>query len=120
MMTPNFKVTMVMRRNAEKAKDYAKRHKIPNYTTNALELIEDTAIDAIYIATPPDTHKFYALQVAAAGKPCCIEKPMAPSYVDSLEFIMLLARKNFRYLFHTIGVPSLGLIRLKNGWIPRR
>ena len=39
-------------------------------------------IDAIYIATPPDSHKFYALKVAKAGKPCCIEKPLTPSYKD--------------------------------------
>ena len=82
-----------MRRNAEKARDYAKRHKIPSYTTNAIELIADTSIDAVYIATPPDTHKFYALQVAAVGKPCCIEKPMAPSYADSLEIYNVFRAK---------------------------
>lgn len=35
-------------------------------------------------ATPPDLHKFYGLKVAQAGKPCCIEKPMASTYEDSL------------------------------------
>jgi len=114
MMTPNFKVTMVMRRNAEKAKDYAKRHKIPSYTTNAIELIADTSIDAVYIATPPDTHKFYALQVAAVGKPCCIEKPMAPSYADSLEIYNVFRAKKLPLFIsyyrrslprYTIGAP---------------
>ena len=83
-MTNGFEVTMVMRRDLEKAKDYARRHKIERFTNNAQELIEDKDIDAIYVATPPDTHKLYALQVAKAGKPCCIEKPMAPSYKESL------------------------------------
>ncbi|WP_072875996.1 Gfo/Idh/MocA family protein [Flagellimonas taeanensis] len=82
--TPDFEVRMVMRRNEEKAKDYARRHKIAQWTTNADEVIAHPEIDAIYIATPPDSHKFYALKVAAAGKPCCIEKPMAPKYADSL------------------------------------
>ena len=82
--TPGFEVRMVMRRNAGKAKDYAKRHNIAEWTTNADEVIDHPEIDAIYIATPPDSHKFYALRVAAAGKPCCIEKPMAPNYADSL------------------------------------
>ncbi len=82
--TSGFTVDMVMRRDAQKAKDYAKRHYIPKWTTNADEVINNPNIDAIYIATPPDTHKFYALKVATAGKPCCIEKPMAPTYEDSL------------------------------------
>ena len=83
--TDGFEVVAVMRRDQEKAADYAKRHNIPKYYSNADDLINDKDIDAVYIATPPDSHKFYALKVAKAGKPCCIEKPMAPSYPDSLE-----------------------------------
>lgn len=83
-ITPGFEVAMVMRRDSEKAEDYAKRHRIPRWTTDADEVIGNPNIDAVYIATPPDTHKFYALKVVAAGKPCCIEKPMAPTYDDSL------------------------------------
>ena len=84
-LTNGFELFGVMRRDIAKAKDYAKRHNVPFYTNDASKIIENSEIDAIYIATPPDTHKFYALQVAAAGKPCCIEKPMAPTYADSLE-----------------------------------
>lgn len=82
--TTGFEVSMVMRRNATKAEDYAKRHGIPNWTTKAQEVIDNPEVDAIYIATPPDSHKEYALLAAEAGKPCCIEKPMAPNYRDSL------------------------------------
>lgn len=77
-----FQLTAVMRRNEEKLIDYAQRHSIEKYYTNADELIQDEDIDAIYIATPPDSHLEYALKVAEAGKPCCIEKPMAPSYEE--------------------------------------
>ncbi len=84
-LAKGFELYGVMRRTLDKAEDYAKRHGVPFYTNNAQELIDHPQIDAIYIATPPDSHKFYALQVAKAGKPCCIEKPMAPSYTDSLE-----------------------------------
>ena len=83
--TEGFEVMAVMRRNKEKAQDYAKRHKVSKVYSNADDLINDAAIDAIYIATPPDTHKFYGLKVAKVGKPCCIEKPMAPNYGESLE-----------------------------------
>ena len=83
--TQGFKIEAVMRRDAEKAADYAKRHNISKYYSDADALINDPEIDAIYIATPPDTHHFYGLKVASAGKICCIEKPLAPSYKESLE-----------------------------------
>lgn len=79
-----FELSAVMRRDKEKVADYAKRHKVKKHYTNADALINDPEIDAVYIATPPDTHKFYGLKVAEAGKPCCIEKPLAPNYGDSL------------------------------------
>ncbi len=80
-----FEIIAVMRRNEEKASDYAKRHQIAKFYTDADDLINDDEVDAVYIATPPDSHKYYGIKVAEAGKICCIEKPMAPSYADSLE-----------------------------------
>ncbi len=82
--TDGFQLTAVMRRDPEKLLDYAKRHGIQKYYTNADELIHDDEVDAVYIATPPDSHLQYALKVADAGKPCCIEKPLSPHYKDSL------------------------------------
>jgi predicted dehydrogenase len=82
--TEGFKIEAVMRRDGDKAADYAKRHGISKYYTDADDLINDPEVDAIYIATPPDTHKYYGLKVALAGKICCIEKPLSPSYHDSL------------------------------------
>ena len=83
--TNGFALVAVMRRDAAKAKDYAKRHGVPKFYSDADLLIEDDEVDAVYIATPPDSHATYALKVAAVGKPCCIEKPMAPSYAESLK-----------------------------------
>ena len=93
-LTDGFELAGVMRRNLVKAKDYANRHGVPFYTNDALEIINNPNIDAVYIATPPDTHKLYGLKVAKAGKPCCIEKPMAPTYEDSLELYNAFQEKN--------------------------
>ncbi|WP_338407218.1 Gfo/Idh/MocA family oxidoreductase [uncultured Flavobacterium sp.] len=92
--TTGFKIEAVMRRDAEKAADYAKRHNIGKFYSDADELINDPEIDAIYIATPPDTHHFYGLKVASIGKICCIEKPLAPSYKESLEIYEAFTAKN--------------------------
>ncbi len=91
--TAGFELVAVMRRTKKLAADYAKRHKIDRYYSDADELINNPEIDAVYIATPPDTHKYYALKVAQAGKPCCIEKPMAPCYDDSLEIYESFKKK---------------------------
>ena len=84
-LVEGFTLQAVMRRNREKARDYAARHKVAKFFDDPDQLINDTDVDAIYIATPPDSHKYYALKVADLRKPCCIEKPLAPSYQDCLE-----------------------------------
>lgn len=92
--TPGFELLAVMRRDENLLRSYAQRHNISKYNTNADEIIHDSDIDAIYIATPPDSHKEYALKVAEAGKICCIEKPMAPSYSDCIEITSAFEKKN--------------------------
>lgn len=92
--TEGFQVVAVMRRNSNKAADYAKRHGISKYYTDADLLINDPEIDAIYIATPPDSHKEYGLKVAQAGKICCIEKPLAPNYKECEAICNAFKEKN--------------------------
>lgn len=81
------RLVAVMRRDAALARSYAERHGVPRWTTDADALIHDPEVNAVYIATPPDSHHFYALKVAAAGKICCVEKPMAPSHRECLEMV---------------------------------
>ncbi len=92
--TEGFRLAAVMRRNEELARDYALRHQVEMYSSTADRIIYNDAIDAVYIATPPDRHKQYGLQVAEAGKPCCIEKPLAPCYEDSLDIYNAFKEKN--------------------------
>jgi predicted dehydrogenase len=91
--TPGFRLTTVMRRDEAKLKDYARRHGVPKTYTDADALINDPEVDDVYIATPPDSHREYAVKVAAAGKPCCVEKPLSPSYADSLAIYEAFAEK---------------------------
>ncbi|RCK69740.1 gfo/Idh/MocA family oxidoreductase [Desertihabitans brevis] len=67
----------VMRRDAAKAEDWARRHGVGRWYADADALIADPEVDAVYVATPPDSHADYAQRVAAAGKPVYVEKPMA-------------------------------------------
>jgi predicted dehydrogenase len=72
----------VMRRDAAKARDFAARHGVPRWYSEAEALIADPAVDAVYVATPPDGHARYALMAARAGKPVYVEKPMARTYAE--------------------------------------
>ncbi len=83
----NSSLVAVMRRNAGLARDYAARHGVPRWYSDARELIADPEVDAVYIATPPASHKEYALLAARAGKPVYVEKPMALSSADCQEMI---------------------------------
>ncbi|MGB4577164.1 MAG: Gfo/Idh/MocA family oxidoreductase [Paludibacter sp.] len=81
------RLVAVMRRNALLAEDYAKRHGVPKFYSVAAELINDPEINAVYIATPPDTHALYAIQSMRAGKAVYVEKPMARNYAECREMI---------------------------------
>ncbi len=67
----------VMSRNAIKAQDYARRHQVHTWYSDAGQLINDPEVDIIYVATPPSSHKDYVIMAAEAGKPVYVEKPMA-------------------------------------------
>jgi len=84
----------VMRRNADLARDYASRHQIPKWYTNADELIRDDEVDAVYIATPPAFHKDYTLQVAYTKKPVYVEKPMAMDFNECQEMLSICKKNN--------------------------
>lgn len=79
---PGSKVVAVMRRNAEKAREYAERHHVARWYTDPMELLDDPDVNAVYIATPPSTHATYAIMAMKAGKPVYVEKPMASNYED--------------------------------------
>jgi predicted dehydrogenase len=81
-MARGSQLVAVMRRDAEKAEDYAKRHGVPKFYSRAKDLINDPDINAVYIATPPGSHMELALNVASAGKACYVEKPMARSFEE--------------------------------------
>ena len=111
----------VMRRDRAKAEDYARRHGVPRVHGTAEALIEDPEVDAVYIATPPSSHCEVALRVAAAGKPCLVEKPMAKNHRECLEMIDAFRRAGqpLWVAYYRRAQPRFRLVRqlLRNGRI---
>jgi myo-inositol 2-dehydrogenase/D-chiro-inositol 1-dehydrogenase len=52
---------------------------------DALDVIDDPAVDAVVIASPGDTHAALALACIGAGKPVLCEKPLATTAGDALK-----------------------------------
>ncbi len=90
----NSKLIAVMRRNSEKAKDFALRHHVRKWYDNVDELIHDPNVNAIYVSTPPNSHKEYTLKAAAAGKPVYVEKPMARSHQECISMVNACNKAN--------------------------
>ena len=82
----------VMRRDRDKAADFARRHGVARWYGEASALIGDREVDAVYVATPPSSHLEYALLAAGAGKPVYVEKPMAPTRADCERMIAACAQ----------------------------
>jgi len=95
----NATLVAVMRRDYEKAKAFAERHRIPKVYTSLDDLLADREIDAVYISTPIFLHAPQAIQALRAGKHVLVEKPMAMTVEEGREMIEM-ARKEGR----TLGV----------------
>jgi predicted dehydrogenase len=81
------RLVAVIRRDGALAKDYAERHQVPRWYDDADVLIKDKEVDAIYVATPPSSHKMFAIAAAEAGKPVYVEKPMAMNDAECQEMV---------------------------------
>jgi predicted dehydrogenase len=92
----NSSLVAVMRRDAAKAKDYAERHHVPAWYDDAYKLINDSCVNAVYVATPPSTHEIYALAALQAGKPVYVEKPMTVSYDAAIRMNNAAAKANIK------------------------
>jgi predicted dehydrogenase len=92
----NSSLVAVMRRDGEKAKDYARRHNVPAWYDHAEQLINDPQVNAIYIATPPSSHEKYTLAAIHAGKPVYVEKPMTMNAASAHKMAKAAREKNVK------------------------
>lgn len=90
----NSSLVAVMRRDAEKAADYALRHQVPRWYSDAGQLINDPDVNAVYIATPPSSHEAYAIAAMQAGKPVYVEKPMANDHAAACRMMKVAEATN--------------------------
>ncbi|KAK8233964.1 hypothetical protein HDK90DRAFT_285666 [Phyllosticta capitalensis] len=66
----------ISKKNAEHC---AAKFHIPKATTNAYEVINDPAVDLVFVLTSDEFHELYVIAALKAGKKVFIEKPLALS-----------------------------------------
>jgi len=88
-------VTAVASRTLERARTYAAEWNIPRAIGSYEALIDDPAIDVIYISLPNSLHAEWTVKALDAGKHVLCEKPLALS-VDDVDRIDAAARRSGR------------------------
>lgn len=65
-----------------KAKAFANEYGIPRVYGDVAEVLRDTDVRGVVLATPPSLHPQHTVMAARAGKHVFCEKPMARTMVD--------------------------------------
>ena len=76
---PGSRVVAVSDLRAERLVQARNRYPATKVTEDAREILADSSIDAVVIATPVSTHFNLAMQALHAGKHVLVEKPLAPT-----------------------------------------
>eukprot|EP01082_Thalassiosira_pseudonana_P000654 g500.t1 g500 contig10:168378-170012(+) len=70
-----------------KAEDAAKRFGVPKFTSDAMDVITDPEVDAVWICSPSQYHADQIKACAANGKHVFCEKPIATDLAETVEAI---------------------------------
>jgi scyllo-inositol 2-dehydrogenase (NADP+) len=106
---PNSTLVAVWSRNPDRARDYASRFAVPRIAVTIDEFL-DSPIEAVYVATHPDTHAAFCIAALHAGKHVLCEKPAALN-VTQLESILAAARSASRLFMEAMKPPFFPLYR---------
>lgn len=93
---PDSSLVAVMRRDAAKAEDYARRHGVPEWYNDADQIINHREINAVYVATPPASHEDYVMKIIDSGKHVYVEKPMSLNYASAKRMADYASEKNVK------------------------
>lgn len=110
-------VTTIGSRNADTAKSFAAKAKIPVFHGSYQAVIDDSQVDAVYLPLPNHLHREWTIKAAERGKHILCEKPLALSAAEARE-MDAAARANgvtlmeaFMYRFHPRTERTLELVR---------
>jgi len=92
--TPDARIVAVASRNDERAKLSATRFGIERAYHDYQTLINDSDVDAVYIALPNHLHRMWTMRAAEAGKHILCEKPLAVNAAECDDMLTACQRAN--------------------------
>jgi predicted dehydrogenase len=110
-------VAAIAARDPARAARFAERHGVPRVLPSYEALIEDDAIDAVYVALPNGLHGRYTEEALRAGKHVLCEKPFTANADEAAEVAAVaketgrVAMEAFHYRYHPLFRRVLELVR---------
>jgi dihydrodiol dehydrogenase / D-xylose 1-dehydrogenase (NADP) len=98
---PDAEVYAVGSRDPIKAELFADKYNIPVSYGSYQELVDDPAVDVVYVATPHPYHAEHTLMALNAGKPVLCEKPFTINRGE-LERLVRVAREKKLFLMEAM------------------
>ena len=78
------KLVAVYSRDRQRAETFAQNHNVEAAYDSVDTLLQDSGVDAVFVASPNYLHAAHTLEAARAGKHVLVEKPMATKLEDAL------------------------------------
>lgn len=110
------RVTAIAARDPARAARFASKWDLPAVHADYSALVDDPAVDAVYIPLPNSLHAQWTLKAIAAGKHVLCEKPFTSNAAEAQEVTDatagsgLVVMEAFHYRYHPLMDRVLGLI----------
>ena len=104
------RVEAIASRSPDRAEEAAARLSIPRWYGSYQDLLDDPAVEAVYIPLPNHLHAEWAIKAVEAGKHVLCEKPLATSAAEARDMVHaaetagVLLMEAFMYRLHPLWV----------------
>ncbi len=97
---PEVEITAMCNRDKARAEPIMAECGIARHYTDYLEMLDTERPDFVDIITPPDTHLEMCKAAADRGIHIICQKPLAPSWEESVEIVDYCSSKGVRFMVH--------------------
>lgn len=107
---PDAQLWAIGSRTLAKAQAFATQNRAPKAYGSYEELVQDPAIDIVYVATPQTRHRADSILCLSAGKAVLCEKPFTVTSQEARD-VMLVAQKNQVFCMEAMWMRFMPLIQ---------
>lgn len=100
-LVANTSISAVASRSTDKAKNFAAQYGVAKYYGDYSELLIDSNVDIVYIATPHHSHAEWSIEAMNAGKHVLCEKPLAVNQSE-VKAMIKAAQRNKVFLMEAL------------------